>query len=439
MPLVPSAFPFAHATRGPITLSVNGGTGSDSPTGTRPLYILSGDHSSEPFETIQAALDSLPRILIHAVVINIAAGTYVGFVANGFTDTGGIPTLGDTNLQIKGVRGLMTLTTGSNQATGTSGTDRSVTVSGATWTVDELVGAYVEVTSGAGSGQILVVAKNTADTIYFATKPSPALASGSAFDITESEVVITSSLNNYAGGQIQSCVGRVEISDITVDGPTMGFSTYGSGYSDFRRCAAKNTYYGFHAQDTNRTSYREIAAINCTFGMWVLNVNDFANNNSGILTSGCATGFAWDGIITSRLKGVWVRDAATRAGWVVNTRFFSITDLMVDNCGEGVYGELVYLALFGAEINNCATHGLGIYNGELWISSYFSGSGNTGWAIDANGSNSTVMLANSVPVSIAASGGDITLDGTTDIGWANLTTAGQYALNEARGSRVNRQ
>ena len=80
-----------EGTLAPITLLVDAATGNDDPTTTRPARVLFGSHVDEPYETLQAAIDAVPRILRHEVTIRcvgaLGEGQVVGFGGTKLTIT----------------------------------------------------------------------------------------------------------------------------------------------------------------------------------------------------------------------------------------------------------------------------------------------------------------------------------------------------------------
>lgn len=118
--------------------------------------------------TLQSVLNRLPLNIKHAVTINVAAGTYPEsplVPPYTFTTTG--------SLTITGTRTTPTLVSGTTSGTLTSASNHPTASAGAaliidtaqTWTVDDLSGRFVEITSGASSGTICPIASNTATTL----------------------------------------------------------------------------------------------------------------------------------------------------------------------------------------------------------------------------------------------------------------------------------
>lgn len=138
-------------TTADMTLYVDQATGSDSNSGLVGF----------PMKTIQAAINRVPKTVKHNVTINVGPGTYVGNVTLNFDIlTPKYITLQGTHwtsvVPATGVAsGTFTANDGSHQ----------FTLAAAGWTIDDLKGKFVKITSGAKSGNYYPIANNTATTI----------------------------------------------------------------------------------------------------------------------------------------------------------------------------------------------------------------------------------------------------------------------------------
>lgn len=197
------------ATTASMTLYVDGATGSDSNPGTALL----------PYATIQAAINRVPKIVKHAVDINVAAGNYAGFSLSGFIV---LPAVDGTASYIA-VTGTFTTTTGlaSGTATGTltgySGPSGQVahvfTDSTQNWAVNALRGKWIWISGGTGSGSAAIypIVSNTATAITGTQEFITAPAAGSTYAILDpatniitpipAEAVNATGASNYAVGQ----------------------------------------------------------------------------------------------------------------------------------------------------------------------------------------------------------------------------------------------
>ncbi len=172
-----------YATTAPITLYVDP-TGSDSNdcTATGTAACL----------TIQGALNKVPKMLRHGVVVNVAAGNYACFYISGFVgDTGVQQTTG--GLTIQGTLTNATVATGTatgaitSSSTGSGSTFTTITDSGQAWTVNDLRGKFfVRTDTGA---VVAVITSNTATQVTVATTgAAPANAVGYAVRVPAANI-----------------------------------------------------------------------------------------------------------------------------------------------------------------------------------------------------------------------------------------------------------
>jgi hypothetical protein len=152
--ITPSGSPnVVQATTAAMTLYVDP-TGADSndclSTGTGACLTMPG------------VLAKVPKLLRNLVTINVAAGTYGGFLLSGFwTDVTAAPST--AGIFINGALATVTPTSGSATGTATSGTAGSGTTYGtltktaAGWTVNDFARRYLVITGGTGSGQTRLI------------------------------------------------------------------------------------------------------------------------------------------------------------------------------------------------------------------------------------------------------------------------------------------
>ncbi len=189
-----------NVTTGPVTLYVTS-TGSDSAPGT----------ASQPFLTIQAALNSLPKIIRHLVTIQVGAGSFAGFNWEGFTidDTyvsgaaAGTDTIANqVGIYIQGTYVASTLDagtasgtlTGSTTGVAATATYTVTTDSTQAWTVNALKGKLFHVTSSTGIGNMFPITSNTATAITCAS--TTAVGAASTYSIKDCATIITSSVRS---------------------------------------------------------------------------------------------------------------------------------------------------------------------------------------------------------------------------------------------------
>lgn len=211
-------------TTGPVTLYVSP-TGSDTNTGLS---------ASSPLLTVQAAIDKLPRLILHAVTINLAAGNYAnaGFTLSGRTFGLLNGTFG--GITIQGPATWSTVTLGAGSSTGTmtgayvapvvsTATPGTFTDSAQTWAADALKGKFLMMTSGTASGTIRVIVGNTSTALSLTTALS-GVNVGDSYAIVEPAATLTASGTGWAleglGGAGSSTTGAVILSDLKFTGAT---------------------------------------------------------------------------------------------------------------------------------------------------------------------------------------------------------------------------
>lgn len=173
-----------------LTLFVNT-TGSDSNPGT----------AAAPFKTLQAAIDSIPKKIRHLVQVNVSANAFAGCLIQGFTvepasnaDPVGLNirgTLVTATLATSTASGTFTAITNGNDATASFAVFTDATKS---WTVNNLVGRFLEIQSGLGAFQGGVIVSNTATTITIASGALFGAGLGT-YTIRDQGTSITTSVN----------------------------------------------------------------------------------------------------------------------------------------------------------------------------------------------------------------------------------------------------
>lgn len=150
--------------------------------------------------TIQGALNKAPKLLRDQVTVNVAAGSYAGFIISGFTtDTGVQQATG--GLLINGALVNSTLATGSatgtatgaGQSAGAGSTFGVLCDSTATWTANDLRGRFVTTLNPANAA--LVVSSNTATCITIVGTWALPVAGSTTYAIQDPSVTITSPAN----------------------------------------------------------------------------------------------------------------------------------------------------------------------------------------------------------------------------------------------------
>jgi len=437
LPGLPASQILGLESQGNITLAV-ATTGLDVDP-TRPARIVQGDYSAKPFATIQAAIDALPLLsrtgLTYAApdltaTINVGAGTFPGFAVFGL----------NYDLTIAGTRQLATPATGPNSGTATSGGARSLTLTGAGWTVNDLRGRFVSVTAGSGAGQILPVMSNTTDTITFASYPTPAFDATSVFTIEDVATIVNTKPTGRFDYVSIAETSSVYLKDLkaVISGAVAAFGVLDSGLIFYERCVAVGTGsgYAFIAGQTLSASYGYCFAMDCAVGFQAQVCPLFQSYFCGVVN--CDYPF-------SGFRGVgwfYVLDCSATGGvsglYVYGVADVGIYGLLLDGCQIGVAGYGSTGECFELAINNTTVRTFTLDNCRITMGGSLVGVGNAGFGLRLDGGSNVVSLAGFTPT-LTGTLGDATVDGVGAVTWAELANVGDYAIDEATGSRINRR
>jgi len=413
-----------QVTTGSLSLKVET-TGSDAPTATRPARLVEGNYTSEPFLTVQAAIDALP---IHLrpednVSISIGAGTF------------------DAPVELKNRNGQISISGSvgiSSQGTATSGTYSTLTKTGAGWTTNEWRGKGVRITSGPGSGSFLVVVGNTTDTLTVAGRFSAIPTSSSVFSFYFSTTTILNSafgtclqIENFAGKVILSflniellldawdyCanvenVTVLQLSQVRFYGGLVALRIINTTELIWLRVSfVEGNSFGSNSLEMDNVekigSVSSVASVYCLNWVWIQNA-DVLYFRSWYLEAGLLTEHIRS-IVTNLL---WIK-GTTEYGWRA--------DRII-----GMYLQLV-------DITGCPQRTLDLYNCMVEVSSLTGATGNLGFGLIADRPGVTVDVSGSA--SITGSLGDASVDGVTALSWSDLISDGNFALNGTTGSRI---
>lgn len=204
--------------------------------------------------TIQGAIKKIPKQARHQATVSVAAGNYAGITISGFMFDQSLQN-GAAGILIDGALANVTPTTGSATGTATAGSAGSgitfgtLTDSGATWTVNDaaLIGKFVVITGGTGSGQVKVIVSNTATALTIAgtwtapTGTSTYALQSPSVNITSGAPAVVNPLATSvptAGAQIfnnVANVGRIAFRNVNFapGGSIVGASVFNSGIVDF--------------------------------------------------------------------------------------------------------------------------------------------------------------------------------------------------------------
>lgn len=189
----------AAATTGPVTLYVD-------PNGSDAFDCSAADAGCA---TIQGALDKLPRELRHVATVNVAAGaSYTGAQISGFYRGKVADPANGAYLKVVGAA-YANSTVATGTATGTLTSVTAPTTSpivwgtlndtGQSWTVNDLRGKLLVITSGAGVGGVYPIISNTATAV---TVPASSFTAttGSGYAIQDASSVVATAIALPATG-----------------------------------------------------------------------------------------------------------------------------------------------------------------------------------------------------------------------------------------------
>lgn len=375
-------------------------TGSDANPGTE----------AAPFLTIQAALNSLPRVLKHPVIINVGAGNFTGAIISGFQDGGSSNDVSGSYLRIVGTLTQVTAATGSASGTLTSGTAGgttafgTVTVDSAGWTVDDFQNKLLHVTSGGNADTYFVIRENTADTLTICGRFSSSSFAGSSFEIVESATIIANPVyvpatattstgtakygfilkgNTFSSYKDTIVSGSprdltIENFKISISGGGRGCLAYGPGETALIRCSIisnNTTVRGgaiyldtcyIYTSTTNQTSI-----LGGNDGILMVRRCRVVGGNHAIITSSSVnynifetaiSGFVTTGIVCGQVNtGQNVQSVYIDGGGVVTTVGISsgdfpfagvfISKTIINNCAKGIAAEQAGVAFTAQQVN----------------------------------------------------------------------------------------
>jgi hypothetical protein len=251
----------SNATTGPLNLWVNGTTGSDSNDGLS---------AGAPKRTIQAAVDAIPALVLHAVTIQIAAGTY--------RDESGKPGV-SANVY---VGNFVVSASGSISFVGNAAAPSTVRIAGSNASNDAApvrqMGIHINATRNVNVTGVRVD-RTTASGILYNNH-----SRGNVTDVEASQngvygvqannysIVVATRLTanqNGSTGALAVWWSQIECLFCTLGQPGLG-NTHGAGASAFSQFgfrgsnASFNTHDGVYADQYGRLSVQAEGSTNCT-------------------------------------------------------------------------------------------------------------------------------------------------------------------------------
>jgi hypothetical protein len=405
--------------------------------------------------TIAGAYGKIPRIVRHPVDISVATGNYTGVYISGFTydpaSTAG------AYINITGTLTESTLATGSATGTATAGTAASLpttwatlTDSGAAWTVDDLAGRLLTISSGTGSGTVLPIVSNTATVITVAATPVT-YASGSVYAIKDNTANINTrismpampaqaSLSNRAligvatgtARQTVSTAGNLTFTNLKFSTTTgRSFELYGEAAVRINQCQ-------FVSSSSNQTLQSDLGSTANITGTSFVSTNTAATALSaagfGVITGtgafilqnvvikGYKIGANVTGFHTVQMAGTSIVTGSAASSIGVQIGGFGSANLQTNrfDCssaatstgvllGSSAGQESVPLALIGSmNISNCVT-GVYLSGARAKFTSVTTGTAST-TGVSVNGGSWAQWLAANT---LSGTTNDILIDGSS--------------------------
>lgn len=308
--------------------------------------------------TGQAAINKTPaKWRKHSLTINGLAGSFAGFTVSGFIID---PSLQKTNagILINGALANVTPTTGSATGTATGGTAGSGSVfgtlvnSGGTYTVNDaaLLGKFVVITGGTGSGQVRTIVSNTATTITIAGQWT-APTGTSTYALQSPSVIITSTTaaipnplsgNETAAAGIMLMNNSAEGSAIVIQnialqvGASPGFSLANTGEVQLFQDIYNGTSSGVTAVFGNRIFTTNLS-LTTTSGTGVNETGGTLLFNSGYISTTTGSGIVVTGtasatVAQSQFVGTTGIKTASSSALTVSTSRCDCASLATSTC-----------------------------------------------------------------------------------------------------------
>jgi len=408
-------------------------TGSDAPTATRPKRVVQGSYIAEPYLTIQAALDALPTILAHDCEIAIAAGSYSGFKAYGFT------VRDDARLDISGLFSLVAFTPATGPATTSfqsiPGRNTGV-VPAAGWTPGDLVGRVLTV----GFNEHPII-QNTATQIWYLDANNGQVAPFTSFDIKARPVEVTGTIRiEDFGGECNIDYIHAPNSTFVSDRARNGrfFKCTGAGFRATRGVRTQvsqcicNSF--LNADDMQRMDIKAVGI--SVGGVRMTNVGRLAMD--GLHSVGHLE--ATPDTAAVRLEGV--RFAQIRSdnpdGIIIENGQHHGLELLNSRLQDDPVSAVPTRPF---EIKGCGTDGIRMSQGSLILRGALDGSGNGGFGIKGDGPFNAVELPAALNPTITGALGDFTVDGTIGGLWNSdfpVSTPNSF-VHVGSGARIFRR
>jgi hypothetical protein len=385
----------AGATTAAMTLYVDAATGLDTNTGL----------VSAPLKTIQAAINRTPHIIAHRTTIYVRAGTYAEdlVVSNHIRHTGWFTISGYDWTDVVPTTGLATGTIASH-------TNRTVNVTAAGWTVNDLRGKYIQITSGSKLGYKYPIESNTAAALTVGGYGITNITGATFKFVTQGAIITGNATGDYdpmihVGSVCDYFFNAVQFDNISFQSRAnkwYGIYSY-SGSTIFKNCNFKPCEW-----QTMFTLYNPVSF----FSIQRSFVDATSANSASYYFANPGEMYVYESVI----RGGWGFLGEGAVGVFLNSALTASSESMFD------IDKFVDLYVKDCLVDTC-TAGIKIigHNNRIYLDGTTNITNSSGWGISqtTKGSYNSIQIGTSVLMTVNASG-DLTPDGTTAISIADL-------------------
>lgn len=367
-----------------IPIDYNAGTAVDAPatevfTTQAEVDAYLASEGATAFKHFQRLWANLPPIITHAVDLDFAIGVhrpdptdtaqFAAFQATGkvYGPNGIVRINGVTSASWTVLSGPLTVLSHVVDSD-----DPRITFSGTPFTAGALRGRFAII----GGGQVAVIHKNTADTLYVCTALSPAPTDGvTQVSVSKPSTIIRNSLTDFAGsahnGECVRFEDNVTLTDLTIEGWAPFYGTdlryqgqYSDSFSANTNLLIDNGAYFDILGVTGIQQYSVYIAPNAgksvTFRNWIIRVADKANDATNfaltVLDGSLITWGGYGGYIKGSRFGIICGKAGLglqntvidELGWTSNPNNFGVIQL-IDETTMG----MTHFSGKVPEIRNC--------------------------------------------------------------------------------------
>lgn len=398
-------------------------------------------------ETIQSAIDRVPKFVNHNVSIFANTGAYTTAYVSGFTIRN------NATFFIRGVLiNSTTLATGTATGTATGGTTTTCIDAAQTWTNNDVIGHLVYV-----NGQYRVVYDNDGTTLYF-RDPLSGTCNGQAYEIKDWSTTVQGVEANGGLGPItvennDTGEGVIELSNLSsTNGETAAFFVEETDGIRITRCNASggNTY-GYLFSETTGSMVLDASYVTGAtgYGVYFSRMANRGNVTGVVMNANAKGGFMdssggqarWDSNVTlaNTTSGIWLQGVY---GQVFFYNHMSDADdyglVIGDETSDVNAAGIASLNIQSSDFSNGVTGGIAINNMSYVSFDTVTGTGNAGYGVDVRMGAHLVV---DDPTTITGATADATVnEGSSDLTWAtDFGTDRDVVVNMTSFSRIERR